>query len=221
MQKIAEHMMIKIHSHNFKILCVVLLAFGASASLHGMDPLRLFEIKKPGIAPGLVNPKDYADWLASQGKFVQAEVSRDAYESESSSSDVPEQESNSVLQPYACFFCCKQYSTIQSLRSHTYKEHQKKPEFECNGCNRKFKFYNQLTAHNHFIASAAQRARLGIKCSKARVRKGQKICQCTVPIGQQQPCGVCFTMRSNCISHIIRRHHKSRQAADEFVLDFK
>lgn len=219
MQKIADPMTIKIRSHNFKILCVVLLAYGACVSLHAMDPLRLFEIKQPGIAPGLVNPKDYAAWVASQRLFAKTAISSSANESESS--DVQERESNSVSQPYACFLCCKQYSTTQSLSTHIYKEHQKKPEFECNGCNRKFKFYNQLAVHNHFITSAAQRARVGIKCSKARVRKGQKICQCIVPNGQKQPCGVCFTMRTNCISHILRRHHKSRQAADEFVLDFK
>jgi hypothetical protein len=171
-------MMMKIHSHNFSKLCV-LLAFGAYHQLPGMDPLRLFEIKEPGVAPGLVNPKDYAAWLGSQGVFVEAEISRNA------------------------------------------SEHQKKPEFKCNGCGRQFKFYYQLTVHNHFISSAAERARLGIKCSKAQVRKGHKICQCTVPNGQQQPCGVCFTMRMNCISHIVRKHNKSRLAAAEFILDFK
>jgi 23S rRNA maturation-related 3'-5' exoribonuclease YhaM len=220
MQKIVEHLMMKIRSHNFKIVCVMLIAYGVCASLHGMDPLRL-EKKQPGIAPGLVNPADYAAWLASHSVPFVTEIDSSASETESSSSESEEKESPSNLQEYACFFCTKRYSTFSSLRAHAYKEHEKKPEIACNGCNRKFKFYHQLALHNHFIASAAKRASLGIKCSKARVRKGQKICQCVFPNEKQQPCGVLFTMRTNCIGHIARKHHKSRLAAAEFVLDLK
>ena len=214
-------MMMKIRSHNSSTL-FVLLALGAYHRLPGMDPLRLFEIKQPGIAPGLVNPADYAAWCAKNIVCVEAETTLSVSELSDSSTESYTQESTSDTQPFSCDLCDKCYSSLASLRSHRYKEHVIEPQFACDFCNRKFKFYSRLREHNHFVTDAQERVRRGVSCRKARTRGGQKAFQCIFP-DKQEPCGISFTLRPNCVSHIIRQHlrNKSRLEANEFVLDLK